>query len=137
MFSDSRIAYLSNQCEDAILPVVARSIGTWKLGLENILGYHPWYLKKVKPSKESVILDHLLIHNSIPSFDELSILAYGIINIFLKSKKASSLSMIDLFWIRILLLLNCFFLTIITTLLFLLYGNIFYYVIWYVSFDYL
>ena len=77
MFSDSRIAYLSNQCEDAILPVVARSIGTWKLGLENILGYHPWYLKKVKPSKESVILDHLLIHNSIPSFDELSILAYG------------------------------------------------------------
>ena len=38
--------------------------------------------RKVKPSKESVIRDHLLNYNNIPSFDKLTIL--DIINIFLK-----------------------------------------------------
>ena len=52
--------------------------------------------RKVKPSKESAIRDHLLICNNIPSFDEFIILALGIINIFLKSNKACLLSMIDL-----------------------------------------
>ena len=33
--------------------------------------------KKIKPSKESAIRDHLLICNNVPSFDEFSILAHG------------------------------------------------------------
>ena len=33
--------------------------------------------RKVKPSKESAICDHLLNCNNIPSFDEFTILAYG------------------------------------------------------------
>ena len=37
----------------------------------------PLTFRKFKPSKESVISDHLLICNSIPSFDEFTILAYG------------------------------------------------------------
>ena len=33
--------------------------------------------KKIKPSKQSAICDHLLICNYVPSFDEFSILAHG------------------------------------------------------------
>ena len=33
--------------------------------------------KKIKPSKESAISEHLSICNNIPSFDEFSILAHG------------------------------------------------------------
>ena len=33
--------------------------------------------KKIKPSKESAIRDHLLIFNNDPSFDEFLILAHG------------------------------------------------------------
>lgn len=44
--------------EGTILSITVRQRDTWNLGLKNILGYHPWYLKKVKPSKESVIRDH-------------------------------------------------------------------------------
>ena len=50
MFSDSMIAYHSTKClewfmnisvEGTILPITVRRIDTSKLGLENILGYHP------------------------------------------------------------------------------------------------
>ena len=44
-------------------------------------GEHIWIslltFRKVKPSKESAIRDHLLNCNNIPSFDEFTILAYG------------------------------------------------------------
>ena len=33
--------------------------------------------KKIRPSKESAIRDHLLIRINVPSFDEFSILAHG------------------------------------------------------------
>ena len=41
------------------------------------IGISPLTFRKVKPSKESAIRDHLLNCNSIPSFDEFTILAYG------------------------------------------------------------
>ena len=41
------------------------------------IGISPLTSKKIKPSKESAILGHLLICNNIPSFDEFSILAHG------------------------------------------------------------
>ena len=44
--------------------------------LEHI-GISPLTFKKVKPSKENAIWDHLVNGNNIPSFDEFSILAYG------------------------------------------------------------
>ena len=34
-------------CEGAILPVTVRRIDTWKLGLENISGYHHWHMEKL------------------------------------------------------------------------------------------
>ena len=40
-------------------------------------GTSPLTSKKIKPSKESAIRDHLLICNNVPSFDEFSILAHG------------------------------------------------------------
>ena len=41
------------------------------------IGISPLTSKKIKPSKESAIRDHLLICNNVPSFDEFSILAHG------------------------------------------------------------
>ena len=40
------------------------------------IGISPLTFRKVKPSKESVIRDHLLNCNNIQSFDEFTILAY-------------------------------------------------------------
>ena len=37
----------------------------------------PLTSKKIKPSKESAIHDHLLICNNVPSLDEFLILAHG------------------------------------------------------------
>ena len=41
------------------------------------IGISPLTFRKVKPSKESAIRDHLLNCNNIPSFDEFTILTYG------------------------------------------------------------
>ena len=41
------------------------------------IGMSPLTFRKVKPSKESAIRDHLLNCNNIPSFDKFTILAYG------------------------------------------------------------
>ena len=81
MFPSSKIAYLLTYCleryidicvEDVILSITVRPRSTWRLGLEKILGYHPWY------SKNNAIFNFcLLICNNIPSFKEFSILAYG------------------------------------------------------------
>ena len=65
--------------EDAILPITVRRIGTWKVRSGEHIGISPltFHPRKVKPSKESAIRDHLLNCNNIPSFDEFTILAYG------------------------------------------------------------
>ena len=41
------------------------------------IGISPLTFRKVKPSKESAIRDHLLNSSNIPSFDEFTILEYG------------------------------------------------------------
>ena len=41
------------------------------------IGISPLTFRKVEPSKESAIRDHLLNCNNIPSLDEFAILAYG------------------------------------------------------------
>ena len=41
------------------------------------IGISPLTFRRVKPSKESAIRDHLLNCNNMPSFDEFTILAYG------------------------------------------------------------
>ena len=43
--------------------------------------------KKIKPSKESAIHDHLLNYNSIPSFEEFTILTNGNNKFVLEIKK--------------------------------------------------
>ena len=41
------------------------------------IGISPLTLLKVTSSKESAILDHLLIRNNVPFFEEFTALAYG------------------------------------------------------------
>ena len=48
-----------------------------KVRCDEHIGISPLTSKKIKPSKESAIRDHLLICNNVPSFDEFSILAHG------------------------------------------------------------
>ena len=48
-------------------------IGTWKVSLRNILGYHPWHLEKLNHRKK--IHDSLVFRTNIPQFDESTILA--------------------------------------------------------------
>ena len=47
--SDSKcLEWFINTCvKGASLPITLRQIDTWKLGLENIMGYHPWHLVKL------------------------------------------------------------------------------------------
>ena len=47
----------------------------------------PLPFTKVKPSKQSAIRDHLLNCNSLPSFDEFTILVYGHHKYILKIKE--------------------------------------------------
>lgn len=63
---------------------------------------------KVKSSKETAIHCHLLICNNASSFDEFTFLVNGHHKYVLEIKE-SLLSMIDLFWIRILVLSNFLF----------------------------
>ena len=52
------------------------------------IGISPLTSKKIKPSKENAIRDHLLICNNVPSFDEFSILAHGNNRFFLEIKES-------------------------------------------------
>ena len=74
--------------EHATLPVMVRQIDTSKLGLENILGYHPCHLEKFTHQKrvqfKAISYFPIISHPTV------------IINIFLKSKKTCLLRMIDL-----------------------------------------
>ena len=70
------------------------TIGTWKLGLQNIFGYHSWYLENLSHQKRVqfatisyiAIISHSLM--SLPSWH------MDIIRIILKSKKACLLSVV-------------------------------------------
>ena len=84
----------------------------------------PLTFKKVKPSKEIAIHDHLLNWINIPSFEEFTILTNGNAKFVLKSKKVYLSNKIDLFWIKTLVLLNCFLLTIVSFLIVSLSNNI-------------
>ena len=75
----------------------------------------PLTFRKVKPSKESAIRDHLLSCNNILSFDEFTILAYGH-KYILEIKKSLLVNRDRPVLKRILVLLNCFFLTLTRTL---------------------
>ena len=48
-----------------------------KVRSEEHIGISPLTFRKVKPSKESAIRDHLRNCNEISSFDDFTILAYG------------------------------------------------------------
>ena len=52
------------------------------------IGILPLKFRKVKPSKESAICEHLLNCNNISSFDEFTILAYGHHKYILKIKES-------------------------------------------------
>ena len=52
------------------------------------IGISPLTFRKVKPSKESAIRDHLLNCNNILSFDEFTILAYGLHKYILEIKES-------------------------------------------------
>ena len=79
------------------------------------VGISPLTFRKVKPSKESAIRDHLLSYNNILSFDEFTILTYGH-KYILEIKKSLLVNRDRPVLKRILVLLNCFFLTITRTL---------------------
>ena len=52
------------------------------------IGISPLIFRKVEPSKESAILDHLLVCNNIASFEEFTILAYGYHKYILEIKES-------------------------------------------------
>ena len=88
------------------------------------IGISPLTFKKTKPSKESAIRDHLLNCNNIPSFEEFTILTNRN-NKFVLEIKESLLNKRDRpNWIKTLVLLNCFFLTIVSFLIVSLYNSI-------------
>ena len=80
------------------------------------IGISPLTVRKVKPSKRLQFVTNFLI--AIISHPLMSLPPWhtDIISIFFKSKKVCLLSVIGLSSIRILVLLNCFFLTITRTL---------------------
>ena len=71
---------------------------------------------KIKSLKDSAIRDHLRNSNNIPSFDEFTILAYRNHKPILEIKESLLIKSDRPVLKRILVLLNCFFLTITRTL---------------------
>ena len=102
--------------ENVIFFTMQRRTGISDLSLENICAMI-FSIRKIKPTKEIVIRDHLLICNKTHSLTNFLFWDMGIINTFLKSKKPCWLNVTDLYWIRILVLLNCFPSTIIRSLI--------------------
>ena len=100
--------------EGAIILIRVRQIDLKVRSGEHI-GISPLTFRNAKPSKESAIRRHLLNCNNILSFDEFTILAYGH-NKYILEIKESLLVKPDIPVLRILALLNCFFLTITKTL---------------------
>ena len=100
------------------------------------IGISPLTFRKVKPSKESAICDHLLNYNNILSFDEFNILTYGHHKYILEIKESLLIK-------RDRPVLNK---NISSAKLFLFDNNfehfyytviLFYYVIWYVGYGYI
>ena len=84
----------------------------------------PLTFKKTKPSKENPIHDHLLNRNNIPSFEEFATLTNGNNKFVLETKESLLIKRDRPFWIKTLVLLNYFFLTIVSFLVVSLYNNI-------------
>ena len=66
--------YTCGRCNSSYYGETDRDLKVWS---GEHIGISPWTFKKVKPSKERTIRDHLLNCKNIPSFDEFTILAYG------------------------------------------------------------
>ena len=133
MFSVSKITYLliyylqqyiNIRVVDAILPIIERQIDTWKLGLENILGYHLWHLRKLNHQRRAQFATIFWIAITSRLLRSLPFWQTGMINSFFKSKNVYLSNKIDLFCIKALVLLNCFLLTIVSFLIVSLYNNI-------------
>ena len=108
----------------------------FKVRSEKHIGIWALTFRKAKPSKDCEILDHLLNCNNIPSFDKLTILAYGHHKYILEIKESllvkhdrpvlnKNNSSAELFRFENNYNFECFYYTII----------VFYYVIWYVGYN--
>ena len=67
--------------------------------------------RKVKPSKQSAIRDHLLNYNNLPSFDEFTTLAFGHHKFILKIKESLLIKRDRPVLSKNIYSKNCFFLT--------------------------
>ena len=82
MFFDSKIDLVSGvvykfTCGSCNSSYYGETDQHLKVRSEEHVRISPLTFRKVKPSKESAIRDHLLNCNNIPSFNEFTILAYG------------------------------------------------------------
>ena len=77
--------YTCERCSSSYYSETDRNL---KVRSEEHIGISPLTFRKVMPSKESAIHDHLLNCNIIPSSDEFTILAYGHHNYILEIKES-------------------------------------------------
>ena len=78
--------YVNIHVEDTFFLSMVRS--NVRSGKHIGIGISPLIFRKVEPSKESAILDHLLVCNNIASFEEFIILAYGYHKYILEIKES-------------------------------------------------
>ena len=76
--------YTCGRCNSSYYGETERQL---KVRSDENIGISPLTFKKMKPSKESSIRDHLLQSNNNSSFDEFTILVHGIKSIYLKLNK--------------------------------------------------
>ena len=88
------------------------------------IGISPRHLRKLNHQRKAQFRTMFWIAITSRLLRSLPFSQTGITNSFLKSKKVCLSNEIDLFWIKTLVLLNCFFLTIVSFLIVSLYSNI-------------
>ena len=88
------------------------------------VGYHLSHLRNLNHQKRAQFATMFWIAITCRLLRSLLFWQTGIINSILKSKKVYLSNEIDLFWIKALVLLNYFFLTIVSSLIVSLYNNI-------------
>ena len=89
------------------------------------IGISPLIFKKTKPSKKSAIRNHLLNCNNILSFEKFSIFVNGNNKFVLEIKESLLIKRHRPILTKKIVLLNCFFLTIVSFFLIVsLYSNI-------------
>ena len=77
--------YMCDKCNSSYYRETDRHL---KVRSGEHIGISPLTFRKVKPSKESAIHDHLLNCNNIPFFDKFNILTYGHDKYILEIKKS-------------------------------------------------